>query len=80
MSGISPRKYVRAQCMLVSALTMKVAGCLLLISGWAIVLSAIALLRAATAEGAFVAAGIAVELLGLVVAARSHLADRGRKP
>jgi hypothetical protein len=52
---------------------MKLAGFLLLVAGWAIVVSAIALLPAAGPRGAFVVAGVAVELLGLAIAVRSHL-------
>jgi len=52
---------------------MKVAGFLLLLAGWVLVLAAIALLGAAGPRGAFLLAGIGVELLGLVLAARSHL-------
>jgi 4-amino-4-deoxy-L-arabinose transferase-like glycosyltransferase len=58
---------------------MKLAGFLLLLAGWAIVLAAVAVLRTETLRGAFVAAGAAVEVLGLALAARSHLAQRGRK-
>jgi hypothetical protein len=52
---------------------MKLAGFLLLPAGWALVLAAIALLGAAGPRGAFLLAGVAVEVLGLVLAARSHL-------
>jgi hypothetical protein len=52
---------------------MKVAGFLLLLAGWALVLAAIALLGAAGPRAAFLLAGVAVEVLGLVLAARSHL-------
>ncbi len=58
---------------------MKLAGFLLLAAGWGIVLSAIALLRAPAVAGGFIAAGIGVEVLGLALAARSHIAARGRK-
>jgi hypothetical protein len=50
---------------------MKLAGFSLLVAGWAIVLAAMAML-AATARTAFVLAGVGVEVLGLVLAARSH--------
>lgn len=50
---------------------MKLAGFFLLVAGWAIVLAAMALLRA-TALAVFVAAGAGVEVLGLALAARSH--------
>jgi len=52
---------------------MKVAGFLLLLAGWVLVLAAIALLGAAGPRAAFLLAGLGVELLGLVLAARSHL-------
>jgi hypothetical protein len=52
---------------------MKVAGFLLLLAGWVLVLAAIALLRAAGQRGAFLLAGMGVEVLGLVLVARSHL-------
>jgi hypothetical protein len=52
---------------------MKVAGFLLLIAGWAIVVAAVALLPSPGARAAFVLAGVAVELLGLALAVRAHL-------
>jgi hypothetical protein len=55
---------------------MKLAGFLLLPAGWVLVLAAIALLGAAGPRGAFLLAGIGVELLGLVLVARSHLTLR----
>lgn len=59
---------------------MKAAGFLLMLAGWMIVLATVALLGGATARtgvAAFVLAGVAVEALGLVLFARSHLARRG---
>jgi len=53
---------------------MKLAGFLLLVAGWAIVTTAIALLPSASARAAFALTGIAVEALGLALAVRSHLA------
>ncbi len=55
---------------------MKVAGFLLLLSGWALVLAAVALLSAAGPRGVFLLAGIGVEVLGLVLVARSHLTPK----
>jgi hypothetical protein len=55
-----------------TATKMKIGGFLLMLSGWAIVLTALALLRG-TAVSAFVIAGLAVEIVGLVVVARAHL-------
>jgi len=51
---------------------MKLAGFLLLISGWGIVAAALLLLPSEAARAAFVLAGIAVQILGLVLAVRSH--------
>lgn len=52
---------------------MKLAGFLLLVAGWAIVVAAVMLLPSAGARIGFVIAGIAVELFGLVLTVRSHL-------
>ena len=52
---------------------MKLAGLLLLVAGWAIVVAAVALLPSAGARTAFVLAGIEVELFGLALAIRAHL-------
>jgi len=55
---------------------MKAAGFLLLPAGWVLVLAAIALLPTAGPRGAFLLAGVGVEVLGLVLAARSHLTPK----
>jgi hypothetical protein len=52
---------------------MKLAGFLLLIAGWAIVISAVAVLPVSGPRAAFVLAGVAVEVLGFALAIRSHL-------
>jgi len=52
---------------------MKIAGFLLLLAGWVLVLAALALLVKAGPRGVFLAAGMAVEALGLVLAVRSHM-------
>jgi len=61
---------------------MKLAGVLLLISGWAIALAALPLLRGFTLQAAFALAGFGVELLGLALLVRSHLPSReeSRRP
>jgi len=49
-------------------------------AGWLLVLSALALLVPGVARNCFVAAGLAVECLGLVLTVRAHLpvrSDRG---
>jgi hypothetical protein len=58
---------------------MKLAGFLLLLAGWGIVLCAVALLRSAGQRNGFVLAGLAVEVLGLVLAVRSHLVLSGER-
>ena len=58
---------------------MKIAGFLWLLSGWVLGLAAVVLLPGGTAQGAFVLAGIAVEVLGLVLVFRTHRPARGRR-
>jgi hypothetical protein len=52
---------------------MKLAGFLLLLAGWGLVLSAVVLLASPPPRAAFVLAGVAVELLGLGLIVRTHL-------
>lgn len=52
---------------------MKLAGLLLLASGWLIVLAAIALLPPGNARAIFVVAGFGVETLGLALTIRAHI-------
>lgn len=56
---------------------MKPLGFLLMIAGWGIVLSALALLSKPGARDAFLAAGIAVQVTGLVLVVRAHPMPRG---
>jgi hypothetical protein len=51
---------------------MKLAGFLLLFTGWLLVLAAVVLLAASAARSGFVLAGIGVEILGLILAFRAH--------
>ena len=51
---------------------MKLGGFLLLLSGWGIVVAALALLHG-NAVVAFVYAGVAVEIMGMVLVFRGHL-------
>ncbi len=57
---------------------MKIAGVFLLLAGWVIVLAAVTILSA-KARSAFVLAGTGVEVLGLVLAARSERWTRGAR-
>jgi hypothetical protein len=52
-------------------ITMKLAGMLLLLAGWGIVVSAVALFSQPGSRGVFALAGLGVEALGLVLAFRS---------
>jgi hypothetical protein len=58
---------------------MKVAGFLMLLAGWFLVIAAIVLFVSPPLRIAFVLAGIAVEALGLILAIRSHLIPREAK-
>jgi hypothetical protein len=59
---------------------MKLAGFLLLLAGWAIVLAAVVLLTPANTRSVFVLAGVAVEVIGLTLLIRSNpLAGRERE-
>ena len=52
---------------------MKLLGFLMLLAGWVIVFSAAALLESPAPRTAFVLAGMGVEVLALVLVARSHV-------
>ena len=56
---------------------MKILGFVLLVSGWAIVLTAVALLVEEAPRAAFVLAGVGVELVGLALLVRAHPIRRG---
>ena len=58
---------------------MRLAGFLLLLAGWGIVLSAVALLKSPVARSAFVLSGAGVEVMGLVLVIRSHIVQRGER-
>jgi hypothetical protein len=51
---------------------MKFIGFLLLLSGWSIVVAALAMLTG-RAVSVFILAGVGVEVLGFVLVARAHL-------
>ncbi len=58
---------------------MKTFGFLLLLSGWAIVFAAVALLGEPGVRIAFLLSGIGVEATGLVFVVRSHPLQRGAR-
>lgn len=51
---------------------MRIAGLGLLLSGWIIVVAALPLLPGGSERGFFVAAGVLVELIGVVLLGRAH--------
>jgi hypothetical protein len=55
---------------------MKLAGFLLLLAGWGLVLSAVALLTPMGSRASFALAGFTVQLLGLILVIRAHLPPR----
>ena len=55
---------------------MKIAGFLLLLAGWLLMLSALALLAQGGPRDAFLFAGLAVVVLGLVLFMRAHLTQK----
>jgi len=58
---------------------LKTGGFFFLLSGWSIVLAAVALLPGAAARGGFMAAGMALEIAGLGLVLRAHTGRRARK-
>jgi hypothetical protein len=56
---------------------VRLFGFLLLLAGWGIVVTALALMVADAPRIAFVLAGIGVEIVGLVLVIRSHPVRRG---
>ncbi len=57
---------------------MRLAGFLLLCSGWLLIVAAIGMLRA-SAQSAFVLTGFLVQVAGLVMVFRTHLIPHGDK-
>ena len=56
---------------------MKIAGFFLLLAGGALVLTAVALLALSLPRTGFVLAGVSIEVIGIVLVARSHLLEQG---
>jgi hypothetical protein len=56
---------------------MKITGLLMMPAGWFLVLAALVLLRAFVAQDMFIAAGVGVEILGLVLFTRAHRMAKG---
>ncbi len=56
---------------------MKLAGFFLLLAGGGLVLAAVALLTSSLPRTGFVLSGVGVEVIGIVLVARSHLLEQG---
>ena len=56
---------------------MKYAGLLVMPAGFFLAIAALVLFPAPASRGFFVVCGMAVELLGLIVAVRGHMEARG---
>jgi hypothetical protein len=58
---------------------LKLIGCLLLVSGWLIVLAALVMLQTFLQRAAFIAAGFGTEILGLILLANAYTAAERRQ-
>jgi hypothetical protein len=58
---------------------LRLAGFLLLITGWILVLAALVLLKHEASRAAFVSAGMGVETLGLVLVVRSWITPKSER-
>jgi hypothetical protein len=58
---------------------LKLIGCLLLISGWLIVLAALVMLQTFVQRAAFIAAGFGIEILGLALLANAYTTQQRRQ-
>jgi len=56
---------------------MKLLGFFLLLAGWILVIAAVVMLVQAAPRTIFILLGLGVEIVGLVLVARSHLLLRG---
>ncbi len=58
---------------------MKIAGFMLLLAGWAIVLAALLLLSTLGQRTSFILAGVAIEAVGMALLFRTHLIPRAER-
>ncbi len=58
---------------------MKLTGCLLLVSGWLIVLAALVMLQTVVQRATFIAAGFGTEILGLILLTGAYTAQQRRQ-
>lgn len=57
----------------------RIAGILLMLAGWILMLASIMMLTALLSRTAFSLAGLGVEILGLVLLARAHITGRKKQ-
>jgi membrane-bound ClpP family serine protease len=55
---------------------LRIAGILLMVAGWILMLASVIMLAALPARTSFAVAGLAVEILGFVLLARTHVPKR----
>jgi hypothetical protein len=55
---------------------LRIAGFLLMLAGWMLVLAALVMLVSLPSRTGFVLAGLAVEILGFVLVVRAHLPSK----
>jgi hypothetical protein len=56
--------------------SLKLLGCLLLLSGWLIILAALIMLPGFTQRAAFIGAGTGIEVAGLALLTRGYMATQ----
>jgi membrane-bound ClpP family serine protease len=57
---------------------LRIVGIFLMVAGWLLILAAMLMLSTLPSRTAFTLAGLAVEILGLVLLARTHIPARKR--
>jgi membrane-bound ClpP family serine protease len=58
---------------------LRIAGMLLMVCGWILMLAAVVMLNSLPSRTAFAAAGMAVEILGFVLLAGAHIPRRKKR-
>jgi hypothetical protein len=58
---------------------LRIAGILLMVAGWILLLAAVIMLNSLPARTSFAMAGLGVEILGLVLLARTHIPRRKKR-
>jgi len=58
---------------------LRIAGILLMLAGWMLMLAAVVMLNSLPARTGFAVAGMAVEILGLALLAGAHIPKRKKR-